>query len=938
MIFSDKFISAGHEINELTKNVPAPYFRKSFRLDDPPRSCAVSICGLGFYRLWINGREITKGLLAPYISNPADLVYYDEYDLTPFVSQGRNCIGVQLGNGLLNNPGGFVWDFEEATWRSAPKLAFAVSVTSTDGAETVIEADESVRVHDSPLYFDDLRCGERYDARLEIDGWNLPDFDDSGWVCAVPANAPLGERQLCLAPPVVKSGEILRPASVFPGRAAPYIPDYKKKIGPVFEFPDLSDGYIFDFGENRTGVPHIRFHGDPGQRLELQFAEYVDNNGELNYANHQFYPNGFVQRVVLICSGREDEFEPRFSYYGASCCLITGLREEQVPEMDLSFHVCSSRQRVVGGFSCSDPIAEQLFRMCLVSDQSNFIYFPNDCPHREKNGWTGDAALSSQRHFMLLDCYDSIREWLCQIRKAQRADGCLPGIVPTSNWGYDAGPSWDIVLTELTYRAYRARGELAILRENADAIDLYLDYALSQRNEKGLVAFGLGDWCSVDWKQNASRDFTATVTVMDICRKAAYIFNELGQTDRAARATAFRAGLRDAVRREYVDPDTCIADSRCQTSQAMALYYGVFDPEEEAEAFRVLLRIIHENDDFLDVGILGARVLFHVLCAYGEAALAYSMITRPEWPSYGHFIKQGLTSLPEEFVRDDGKWSSRNHHMFGDIANFFISRIAGLRYKPDVLCGLGFGPSDTLVVRPAFIRALREASAFQDCPFGRIRLKWSRSENGVLLELSYPKGLPVSPLPDRMLQRDGGSTFLYRKEEESDHGGENDTELSVRFSETEFRPMRRSDRRGVEAFFREMGPRSVSFFNVNHGNEKRVMEFFENGKTDHRFFVADMNGSIVSVAFIWDLDRSVPWFGIAVRDDVQRKGIGRTMLRHVFAFLRDGGYGGLLLRTASENAAARGLYEKCGFEHVGVHPSGELLYLRRFRKEDPLCG
>ncbi len=144
------------------------------------------------------------------------------------------------------------------------------------------------------------------------------------------------------------------------------------------------------------------------------------------------------------------------------------------------------------------------------------------------------------------------------------------------------------------------------------------------------------------------------------------------------------------------------------------------------------------------------------------------------------------------------------------------------------------------------------------------------------------------------------------------------------------RSMRPEDRFGVQAFFDDMGEESASFFNVNHGNEKRVMAFFEGGKPDHLFWVAEAEGLIVGIAFIWDLDFMIPWFGIAVRDGFKGRHIGTDMTRCVITECRARGCGGILLRTAEQNLAARGLYEKCGFENIGRHPSGEILYLNRF--------
>lgn len=145
------------------------------------------------------------------------------------------------------------------------------------------------------------------------------------------------------------------------------------------------------------------------------------------------------------------------------------------------------------------------------------------------------------------------------------------------------------------------------------------------------------------------------------------------------------------------------------------------------------------------------------------------------------------------------------------------------------------------------------------------------------------------------------------------------------------RELNYSDKEMTQRFFDEMGEKSTSFFNVNHGNEKRTMEFFENGKTDHKFFIATDENELLGLSFIWDIDLSIPWFGIAVNDKYQGQGIGKMLTEFVFTRLIADGYGGLFLRTSTENIPAQRLYEKCGFERIGVHPSGEYLYIKRWK-------
>ena len=73
--FPKHFIRAGEAFNTFEAHVPAPYFRKTFTLEAAAQgSLLIGACG--FYEVYINGRRITKGAMAPYISNPDDMVYF----------------------------------------------------------------------------------------------------------------------------------------------------------------------------------------------------------------------------------------------------------------------------------------------------------------------------------------------------------------------------------------------------------------------------------------------------------------------------------------------------------------------------------------------------------------------------------------------------------------------------------------------------------------------------------------------------------------------------------------------------------------------------------------------------------------------------------------------------------------------------------------------
>ena len=734
-MFSKKFICATKAYSDYENHVPAPYMRRLFRLSKPMESAKITICGLGFYELFINGKKITKGLLAPYISNPDDVLYYDEYDLTADLLNGANVLGILLGNGMLNCPGGQIWDFQQVRYRSAPKVALALEIKYTDGTAECLEADESFKTFPSPILFDDLRCGEIYDAGKEIPGWNLPDFDDTGWKLALSAETPCGEAKLCTAEPIVPITE-LKPVSVCSSHIT-HFPEYRPVLPVLPIAPADQTGYLYDFGQNLAGNIRLKIHGKRGQRIAIQFGELLAEDGGLDLRAMSFQPEQLNHRVVYTLSGAPEEiYTPTFTYQGFRYCLVSGLTAEQATLDLLTYTVYSSNLQKNGDFTCSDPVANQLQKAVYNADISNFYYFPTDCPHREKNGWTADAALSAEQMLLNLTPENSYEEWLFNIRKAQRDDGALPGVIPTGGWGFNwgNGPAWDCVLVWLPYYTWLYRGNTKIILDNAAAIMRYLHYISTKRDAAGLIHIGLGDWVPVNYKgPMAPLEVTDTLTCMDICQKAAAMFGAVNLNLQQNFAKGLFEEFRTAARTNLLEADGATVLGHCQAAQAMAIQYGLFENSEKPAAFKQLLQYVHDSEDHLDVGCLGARVLFHVLSDFGYADLAYHMITRPEYPSYGHWVlEENATALFEAFQTPADRPNSKNHHFFGDISAWFIKCIAGIKVNPyarDV---------NELEIFPAFIKALNHAKGYTNIPAGRAEVCWVRENGQITLTVQVP--------------------------------------------------------------------------------------------------------------------------------------------------------------------------------------------------------
>jgi len=736
--FSTKFVCAKREYSTFYKHERAPLFRKSFTLKNKPDNAQILIAGLGFYQLFINGKDITKGFLAPYISNPEDIVYYDKYDLMPYLNDGENVIGIMLGAGMQNLMTN-VWDFNKTKFTSSPKLALTFEAKCGD-EDITFEAD-SFKCTDGPITFNNHRCGVHYDARLESEGWDKPGFDDSAWHEPIIADIPNGYAKVCQADPITVRSEFA-PVDVYPGKLADYLEreDVTKSFpDPALEGnPPREGGYVYDFGKNSAGIFRMVIKNTtPGQKISFQCCERKDPQGNVSYNNICFFPDGYAQRDIYICRGGDEEiFVPMFVYHGYRYLYVHGIREDQATKELLTYIEINTALTDMASFSCSDDISNKLYDICDNSDKSNFHYFPTDCPHREKNGWTGDAAASAEHMVMTLSVENSWREWMNNIRAAQLSDGRIPGIIPTTGWGIEwgNGPAWDRVIFDLPYYTYIYRGTTEMITENAHMMLRYLELISRNMDEDGLIeTWGLGDWCPNN-RNNAGDyanplGFSNGIMIMDMCRKAVVMFDAVGLNLHSAFAKALGAETRAAVRKRYVDFGTMTVEGCYQSGQAMAVYYDLLEEGEKKQAVDVLVELIHKNDDHFSVGYLGARCIFHVLSAYGYADLAYKMITRLDAPSYGMIIPEGLTTLPESFLMDykDDKTPSLNHHFFGDIKHWYLRTVLGINVNPDL------DDPDEIFIKPYFIEALDFAEGSYKTPKGSIYVKWQRDGENIRL-------------------------------------------------------------------------------------------------------------------------------------------------------------------------------------------------------------
>lgn len=370
MILSNKFICAEEDYETINHFVPAPWFRKIITIKKPFKKVSLTVCGLGFYDLYLNGICITKGKLCPYISNSDDIVFYDDYDLTDSFSLDANELKFLLGNGMQNAFGGFVWELDKAKFRSSPKLAFCLEICYCDGEKEVIEADKTVETCPSNILSNDLRLGEIYDATLNCSVWSE----------SVETAPPKGQKMVSNIEPIV----------------------CRKEISPVKIWKE-NNSFIFDFGENAAGICRLNIIGKENQKITLLFGEVL-KEGKFSIDNTTFsnVKDRYYQRDIYICKEGHNVWQPRFTYHGFRYVKVDGITEKQATKELLTYIVFNTDLRKVGSFECDDEKLNTLHKMSLNSTLSNFHHFPTDCPQREKTAGQLMLLCQVRIHYCIL--------------------------------------------------------------------------------------------------------------------------------------------------------------------------------------------------------------------------------------------------------------------------------------------------------------------------------------------------------------------------------------------------------------------------------------------------------------------------------------------------------------------------------------------------------
>ncbi len=706
-----RWISDGNDIHKL----PAPYFRKEFSPAKKVMSARAYIAVGGLYELYLNGKKVGNHRLDPMYTRFDRRNLYVSYDITGYLNEGKNAVGVLLGNGWYNHQSLAVWNFDKAPWRARPTFCLDMRITYSDGSVDIVSSDDTWKTHNSPIVLNSIYTGEHYDGRLEQKGWNKAGFDDKDWNSITLREAPSKNVVSQAMPPITNVETVVAKT--------------------IKQFNDTT--FLFDLGRNIAGVTRITVEGERGTVIHIRHGERLYPNGRLDMSNIDVYhrpadQSDPFQTDILILGGQgKEEFMAKFNYKGFQYVEVTSSKSVKLSKESVTGYFMHSDVPATGKISSSNPLVDRLWWATNNSYLSNLFGYPTDCPQREKNGWTGDGHFAVETGLYNFDGITVYEKWLADHQDEQQPNGVLPDIIPTGGWGYGTanGTDWTSTIAIIPWNIYLFYGDPHLLNSCYGNIKSYVSYVESI-SPAGLTTFGRGDWVPV--KSESPLEYTSSVYYFvdaTILAKAAKLF---GKNEDARYYSALAEKIKKAINDKYFNAATGVYGLGKQTELSMALQWGIVPEALKEKVALNLAKRVEADGMHLDVGVLGAKAILNALSDNGQANIAYQLAAQDTYPSWGWWIVNGATTLYENWNIRAARDISLNHMMFGEIGGWFFKGLGGIKTDEQQP---GF---KHVRLAPNFVNGLSHFEASHQGPYGTILSSWKRVGKGVKYSVTVP--------------------------------------------------------------------------------------------------------------------------------------------------------------------------------------------------------
>ena len=279
------------------------YARREFNIKKQVQKATAYVCGLGQFIFHINGQKVSDHELDPGWTNYDKKIQYVKFDVTKLLHEGKNALGVEVGNGwFLKEDEHYTFTFpafmppNPNPYRPFGKelvLAIKLVLDYADETEEILYADENFQVKEHPVKMSNVYGSETYDASLEQTGWDKTDFDASEWKAA----SVISEED-------TPKGELVE--------------QFQPAIKVIRSYPakyihSVCNRDIYDLGQNVSGMLKLSYRGKKGDVLRIYPAEKLDKDKNADQVAKSW---GTVGNCITCVVGEDDvwqEYRMRFT-------------------------------------------------------------------------------------------------------------------------------------------------------------------------------------------------------------------------------------------------------------------------------------------------------------------------------------------------------------------------------------------------------------------------------------------------------------------------------------------------------------------------------------------------------------------------------------------------------------------------------------------------
>ena len=675
-----------YQHSEIVDNDGLPMFWSDFEISGNGKTELI-FSALGIVDIYINGKRVGNDEMKPGWTNYHKRALYYSYDVSEYVHEGENRLLAVVSSGWYS--GRIVQDYYGAN-----PPAFIANLTHN--GDSVLTTNENWNATvGGPVRMADIWDGEYFDATEDgYDKISTVGYTPNKTVKAKLCDYFKGEITPFVGPTVqVRDNLSLRAKNMTVYDGIKFNGSYYGEINVCAEpksFPlTLKKGQtlIIDLGQEMTGWAKFIFKGDRGTVINVHYAEFLNDSGEISRGNDgakgSLYTinlrSALGKETYILGGSGEETYRPTFTFFGYRYVQISARNDIEI--LDFISEVVGSVTEEIGTVETSNKLVNKLISNTLWGQRSNYLSVPTDCPQRdERYGWTGDAQAFSITAAYNADVKGFFNKWMQDARDAQSDEGAYSDVIPRSACcTSENAAAWSDAGIIITYNMYMMYNDIELVENHFASMEKYIAQLVKNFGMSGPIP-RYGDWLAYDLCKNEYISSAYFVHDIDLMIKMSEV---IGKADRSE----YYKDLREQAYSYFVD--NFMHDGkligRTQTDKILAIAFDLVDEDYAKKLADELVDQIKANGNRLSTGFVGTYNLCPTLSKIGKDNMAYTLLMQRNEPSWLYSIDQGATTIWERwnsYTKENGfgdvGMNSFNHYAYGSVVEWMYRYMAGI--------------------------------------------------------------------------------------------------------------------------------------------------------------------------------------------------------------------------------------------------------------------